>query len=53
MSSLSAGSKNTFRYLIMAFAEGLLGGKVHSHEFVYCHDVLLFFAVHPKAREGA
>jgi hypothetical protein len=55
MSSPSAGSKNTFRYLIMAFAEGLLGGKIHSHEFVYCHDVLLFLRFIPrvvKALEG-
>ena len=36
MSSPSGGSQNTLRYLIIAFAEGELGGMVHSHEFVYC-----------------
>ena len=55
MSSPSGGSKNTFRYLIIAFAEGEMGGMVHSHEFVYCHDDLLFLQFIPgvvKAPEG-
>jgi hypothetical protein len=52
MSALSGGSKNTFRYLIIAFAEGELGGMVHSHEFICCHDHLLFLRFIPDVRKA-